>query len=120
MSTLAEYITIRQQRLALQKEVDILDQKEKNLKAELVEMLVATDKDKLTEVHGDVIIGVRMICTDEPNVENWSDLLQHIKETGAIDLLQKRITPNAVRQRWEEGMTIPGVSSIIKYDVKSL
>src|SRR3982751_845952 len=114
MSTLTEYLSIRQERLDLQRKGDIMDQKEKNLKAELVEMMIAADSDRFTEQQGELFVGVKMICTNEPNVENWSELIQHIKETGDIDLLQKRVTPTAVKQRWEEGKTIPGMSSIVK------
>lgn len=120
MSTLSEYLTLRQERLDLQKQVDIMDQKEKQLKADLVEQLLAAGATKLQEQHGDVTVGVRMSRTDEPNVDNWMELLEHIKETGDVDLLQKRVTASAVKQRWEDGLTVPGVSSVVKYDIKPL
>jgi len=97
-----------------------MDQKEKQLKADLVDQLRAAGIVKMTETHGDLTVGVKMLQTDEPNVDNWSELIQHIKATGEIDLLQKRLTPNAVKQRWEEGNTIPGVSKVVKYDIKPL
>src|SRR6478736_7694054 len=115
MSTLSEYLNLRQSRLDLQKQVDVMDQKEKQLKADLVEQLLAAGITRMSETHGDLTVGVKMLQTDEPNVDNWSELIQHIKETGEIDLLQKRVTASAVKQRWEEGKAIPGVSSVVKY-----
>jgi hypothetical protein len=41
MSTLSDYLNIRQERLDLQKKVDVMDQKEKQLKADLVDQLRA-------------------------------------------------------------------------------
>lgn len=120
MSTLSEYLNLRQARLDLQKQVDVMDQKEKQLKADLVDQLRAAGIVKMTETHGDLTVGVKMTKTEEPNVENWSELIQHIKETGEIDLLQKRVTASAVKQRWEEGKSIPGVSPVDKYDIKPL
>lgn len=120
MSTLSDYLNIRQERLDLQKKVDVMDQKEKQLKSDLVDQLLALGTVKMTEIHGDLTVGVKMSKTDEPNVENWMELIQYIKETGEIDLLQKRVTASAVKQRWEDGKTIPGVTSVVKYDIKPL
>ena len=43
MSTLSEYLNLRQARLDLQKQVDVMDQKEKQLKADLVDQLRAAE-----------------------------------------------------------------------------
>lgn len=120
MSTLSEYLNLRQARLDLQKQVDVMDQKEKQLKADLVDAMRAAGMLRLSEAHGDLTVGVKMTQTDEPNVDNWSELITHIKDTGEIDLLQKRLTPSAVKQRWEDGKFIPGVSKVVKYDIKPL
>jgi len=120
MSTLTEYLNLRRERLKLQAVVDIMDQKEKNLKLELVGLIRAQNGTQLMETQGELEVGVSLVQTTEPNVDNWSELIQYIKETGELDLLHKRLTASAVKQRWEEGKTLPGVSSVVKYDVKPL
>jgi hypothetical protein len=33
----------------------------------------------------------------------------YIREHGALDLLQRRLTESAVKLRWDDGIQIPGV-----------
>lgn len=43
-------------------------------------------------------------------VEDLSALQKHILATGELDLLQNRISEEAVRQRWEVGDVVPGIA----------
>ena len=61
--------------------------------------------------------GVSMRTVMEPVLVDYSKLEAYIIEHKALDLLQKRLTPTAVRLRWEDGIAIPGVD---KYEAQKL
>jgi hypothetical protein len=52
-----------------------------------------------------------------PLVEDWEMFHDYIETTGEFDLLQKRISVTAWRSRAEEGLVIPGVSSVEDVDI---
>lgn len=96
----------RAERLELNRQAAILEQEEADLKRELL---------KQTKKSG--VIGKYTVIVDieqVPNVVSWPELIKYIKETGSVDLLQKRLTPRAVKDRLEEEGTIPGVTLIEK------
>jgi len=49
----------------------------------------------------------------QPTVEDWNELYDYILQYGALDLLQKRISSTAFRDRLEDG-EIPGMGSFTK------
>lgn len=49
-----------------------------------------------------------------PTVKNWTALYAHIKKTGEFDLLQRRPSTAACRERWKEGKKVAGVNKFIK------
>jgi len=54
---------------------------------------------------------VEIVVDDKPIVTDWGKLYDFIKQHGAFDLLQKRITESAVELRWADDVAIPGVST---------
>lgn len=53
----------------------------------------------------------------EPVVNNWPDFYAYIRKNDALDMLHKRVTVSAVRLRWADGVSIPGVD---QYEVRKL
>jgi hypothetical protein len=52
-----------------------------------------------------------LTTTDYANVENWSSVLEFIKEQGAYDLLEKRVNKSAVRTYMDQlNMVPPGIN----------
>lgn len=95
----------RAERLELNRQAAILEQEEADLKREIL---------KQTKKSGTIGRYTVIIDTEQvPNVTSWPDLIKYIKETGSVDLLQKRLTPSAVKMRMEEG-ELPGVTLIPK------
>jgi hypothetical protein len=102
------YSAARDARLALQKEVDKLQENESALKAVLIDALRSSGA---MGVAGQKV-RVTLVTKDEPTVRDWADLYDYIKENDAFDLLQKRLSAPAVRERWEAKEEIPGVGTI--------
>jgi len=47
-------------------------------------------------------------------IENFDALATYILKTKALDLLQRRASPEAVKARWANGKTVPGVGKFTK------
>lgn len=99
------YYQKREERLALQREVDKLDTQEKEFKALIISSL---RDEKITSIGGK-LKRATLNTKNKPSVNNWPALYAHIRETGEFDLLQRRLTETAVQVRWEDKLVVPGV-----------
>lgn len=52
-----------------------------------------------------------------PIVEDKEKFLNYVRETGELDLLQFRLSSEAVRVRAEEGVEVPGIGEMDTYDL---
>lgn len=96
---------LRAKRLALQKEVDALQEQETAVKHDIIRQLRA---DNITSA-GTELETVTLIVKHAPTVREWPTIYKHIRESGEFDLLQRRLSEEAVKQRWERGLIVPGV-----------
>lgn len=110
MNQLQLYFDMRQRRLKLQREADELEQREKDILYELTKHYLAAEV-----THKEA--GFKMVAKrkEVPLTVDWEATLNYIKETGSVDLLQKRLTDSAVKARWDSGVEVPGVSHTYKY-----
>lgn len=103
----------RAKRLDVQKQVDKLRAEEAELKEHLINNL---PKDRATGVQGK-LCQVSIVTKQRPKVEDWDRLYKYIKRTGNFDLLQRRLSDPAIRERWEDGKEVPGVDTFTVVDV---
>jgi hypothetical protein len=101
IAQIEEVKTLRNNRLILERQAKMLSEQEKMLAARIIEDM---RKFGVSELNG---VSVRHSIV--PVITDWSALDSYIRENAAVDLLQKRLTPTAVRLRWEDGIEIPGV-----------
>jgi hypothetical protein len=113
MNTLQAIYELREKRLALQRQVDKMEQEEKDLTYTLTNRMVSDNALTSTE---DGFVAKRK-TTQSPMVQDWVQTLNYIKATGSVDLLQKRLTESAVKARWDVGVDIPGVDKLVKHSV---
>ena len=101
---------VKNERLALQKEF------EKKIEALKKEEMVLTDhlintlpKGEASGIAGKV---ARASITTKPipRVEDWNAFWASFKPSRDRDLLQKRLSDTAVKERWDAGKVVPGVS----------
>ena len=107
-------LSVRKQRLSLQREADLLEQKEKALQNYLINDMVGKDLDVLTDGEDQVVL----VTSVEPVATSWPKLLDYIIANEAVDLLQKRLTASAVKLRWRDGEAIPGIEKTEKHTLK--
>lgn len=98
---------VREQRLAMQKEVDKLAAEENRLKEYFIQTLPKSDATGIAGRVARVQTGTKLI----PQVEDWTAFYSYVKRTGSFDLLQKRLSEGAVKERWDDRKTIPGVGT---------
>lgn len=55
-------------------------------------------------------IGIAALSKSKvPEVQDWDELYKYIKRKGEWDLLQRRPSLTAFRERWDNGKSVPGV-----------
>jgi hypothetical protein len=99
--------TIREHRLALQRQVDELQKEETALREDLIANISKSDA---LGVSGK-LVRVTVVTKPKPSLKSWDDLIAYCRRRGAWDLIQHRISDDAVKQRWADGKEVPGVES---------
>jgi len=112
---LPEYVdklhTLRVARLAADKESRKLKKQEDDVNA----FIIAEMREKaITEAHGELLV-VELDVKEKGSVDNWDALWSYIRENNAFELLHKRLTDSAVKERWDAGEEVPGVEKVDVY-----
>jgi hypothetical protein len=98
----------RAERLAKQKETDILEKQEKDMKS----WLIAVFQEQKFE---GMLIDQRItgLSTREVQiVEDRAAFIEYIYENEAIDLLQFRVNEGAIAERVQAGEVVPGTNTV--------
>ena len=97
----------RLERLALQRQVKLLDTEEKELKELLIAAMVTN---KLSAIGGE-LCRVERERVAKPVVGDWNRFYKYIAENDAFDMLYRRLNEAAIKERLEDEPKIPGLSS---------
>lgn len=94
-------------RLLMDKEVKMVKERETELREHLIENLSADD----TGVSGKKYHA--QVKTDpKPTVDNWEKVWDFVVEKDAFHILGKSLNAKAVKEIWDNGDRIPGVSKM--------
>lgn len=96
---------VKGKRLAMQKQVEVLEENEKALKDHIIQTL---PKSNASGISGKVA-RVSVYSEDIPQVEDWDAFYAFVKKNDAFELLQRRVATTAVTERLEANQKIPGV-----------
>ena len=107
-----DYRDTREVRLAMQKEVDAVEAREKELR----DHLIANLTDDMTGIAGKKFRAQR-IKKEVPSAKDWVLIRDYVVENDRFDLLQRRLSDKAVQDLWEAGEEVPGVERFTKIDV---
>lgn len=99
------YYTLRQERLAKQKEVDAMQAEESALKDELINSI---SKAEVGGVAGSVC-RVTVVTKPKPKLVDFDALIVFIRRRNAWELIRHAINEAAVKERLEAGQDVPGV-----------
>ena len=100
-----QYITARAERLMLDKQVEQMKEHEELLK----KAIIAKYQEQGISILGSNLGAVKLTEAEEPVAQDWPVVWDYIRENNAFELLHKRLTNTAVKERWEAGEEIPGV-----------
>ena len=96
---------LRQRRLEAQRAVDDLAAQESAVREHIIQTLPKSEARGVAWS----LCRVTVVTKPVPRVEDWPKFYAYVAKTKAFDLLQRRLTDAAVRERWEAGDKLPGV-----------
>jgi hypothetical protein len=106
-----QYISIRAQRLILDKEAASL----KETEDDIGKVIISKFREGNITAQGATNGLIKMTEYEEPLAEDWDQIRTYIIQKNAWELVHKRITVTAVKERWEAGEQVPGVGRMTKY-----
>ena len=109
-----EYAFVRENRLAGQKAVDGVHDREKEIRAAMMSILM--ESPDITGASG-LTHRVQLVQKPVLSVKDWTSLHTYIAQTGAFELLQRRLSETAARELLESGAVLPGVEPGSYYDL---
>lgn len=101
-------VDIRKQKSDLAAEIKALTEKETSLESDIMHAMTEAGTFRAAS---DVGHTVNMAKKVHPAIVDWNDFYAYVAETKNFDLIQKRLSGPAFRDRWEQGVAIPGASS---------
>lgn len=105
--------TTRLERLALQKQVDALAKQEGEAREFIINNLSKNDAKGITGKVAQAIIKMKKIA----RVADWEAFSAYVLKTKRLDLLQRRVSDEAIMELWEDNKKVPGVEP---FDVVSV
>jgi hypothetical protein len=99
---------VKQLRLDMDKEVDVVRQREREIEEHIIQNLTAGED---TGAAG-LLYRVQVKKKTKPKPTDWQALHKYIQKHGRFDLLQKRLADKAVMDMLAEGEEVPGVKRI--------
>lgn len=100
-----QYIDLRAKRLKMEGEAEIVHEQERKVRAEILEALKTSGAGGIAgKTHR-----AEVVRKTTPQVADWSMLYEYIKENNAFELIQRRLSNPAVKERWDDKVEIPGV-----------
>lgn len=104
-----EFDAADQARLTLQRELKKLEEKATELKVKLIIELERTGVPAI----GCETATFTIVRKEVPICEDWNKLYEYVKEHSAFDLLQRRLSNEAIEARWADDRVVPGVTKFI-------
>ncbi len=99
---------VKDLRIAMQKEVDEVEKREKELRDHLINEMDADSEGAVGKRY------VAAIKTEEvPIVEDWDDFNDYMLDEDRVDLLQKRLSVKAIKELLDDGVKVPGINTMI-------
>lgn len=106
MGVLADtFKQIETERLKADKVAEALKVEETAIKLALI---AAMRKAEINAIGGSTY-ATELKSEDRPTVKDWPKFYEYIKANDAFELLERRISSSATKERWEDGIAIPGV-----------
>jgi hypothetical protein len=100
---------LRQERFAIEKKAEAIQKKESELESHILETFNKSDLDGARGKFATAGVSQNTV----PTVKDWDKLYRYIKKTDAFELLQRRVSATAYRERLDQKEVVPGVEAFI-------
>tara|TARA_R100001509_G_scaffold148655_1_gene106642 strand:- start:2353 stop:2724 length:372 start_codon:yes stop_codon:yes gene_type:complete len=104
---LAEYGTVRDGIKDLQAQEKELNTLKRELEGQIAIRMTEEGLDKISNGGRTVSLKNEIV----PDVEDWDALQQHVAKTGEFELLHRRVSATAYREKVSLGADVPGVTN---------
>lgn len=104
---------LRAQRIDKQHEVDSLAAEEQRIKDFLISSMESAGLTRMAGRGASASISPKTVG----RVVDWDAFTQHIAETGGFDLVERRVSSLAYRERLDAGQSVPGVEPVVVKNV---
>ena len=108
-----EFNIARNRRLAADKEAKAL----KSIEVEMKDRILGEMIEQQVGFAAGMDIRVKRKTVNKPQAADWDQVYKYMVDNDAMDLVQKRLHERAVNDRFEDGITIPGIEF---YEVNDL
>ena len=105
--------TLRDERLRIGAELAHVKEKEDFVEAAIFNKFGKQDLEGARGKQAQASISRR----ESPRIEDDQRFFAYVKRTGQIDLLQRRLSSEAVKERWKAGKEVPGVGKFTKIEL---
>ena len=103
-----QLIEIRRQRTELAVQDKALVLKATTLEGDIMHAMTEAGTFRASSEAGH---SVNMVKKMHPAISDWAEFYKYVSESGSFDLLQKRLSSTAFKDRWNSGAAIPGATS---------
>lgn len=107
------YHETRELRLAMQKETEAVEAREKEIKAYIIDNLGKSDDTGAAGKHH----RVQVVTKEAAKISDWGVFCSFIRKNDRFDLLQKRVSEAPIKELWAERETVPGIEKMHVKDV---
>jgi chromosome segregation ATPase len=101
-----EYVKVKAHREQLTDDVRKANNKLGELEKDIMDLM---SKAGITQAASDKA-SLSMKLKQHPAINDWKAFYGYVAETGQFELLHKRLSSTAFRERWDAGEAIPGTS----------
>ena len=108
-----EFVETKAAKEALDEDRKVLTQKLARIEADIMAQMSEAG---LTQAASD-----KASCTmrkaRNPHITNWEEFYRYVATTNQFELLHKRLSSIAFRERWEAGEAIPGTTPVDQFEL---
>lgn len=108
-----EYASVRELRLAMEKLVASVKERETEIKEHIIRELPKSDN---TGAAGKKY-RAQIVTKDQPTLRDWDAFTAYVAKYNRFDMLTKRLADKAVKDTWEAGEAVPGIEKFKTVDV---
>lgn len=106
-------IALKADRKELSQQDTILAREQSALEASILHAMFEVGTTRAESPSGSVSAKKKIV----PAVTDWNEFYQWVAQHDAFDLLQRRLSGPAFRDRWDEGVAVPGTAQTELWDL---